>query len=214
MFYIKNGLVKNDIAMLHEFSEDTIKSDDVLTALFARIKKDSSLFKHSVNVASISAVIGAVYNFNLDELISIYVGSLFHDVGKLNLNNRILYKAGAFTNDERIYTETHTTIGYKLIKDTILNPISIDIVRSHHEKLDGSGYPSSLDRKDIPIYTQIVTVADMFEAMTSDRCYRPALSEDEVYDIMSNDKGINQIAVRILKENIAIREQQFAVCYS
>ncbi len=209
MFYLKNEVVKGEIAVLNDFAEQLIRSDEVLVDLFRKIKKDHALFEHSKNVARISATIGLAYNFNLDELINLYTGALFHDVGKLKLNSKILYKAGVFTSDERLYTETHSTIGYKLVKDTILSPASISIVRSHHEKLDGSGYPSFLDRKEIPIYTQIVTVADCFEAMIADRCYRPALSEEEVYEILTKDKGLNQIAVKVLQECIEVHENKF-----
>lgn len=206
MFYLRNEQIESDIAKLDEFADELIKSDDTLVDLFGRIQLDSALREHSRNVAKIAATIGMAYNFNLDELFNMYIGAIFHDVGKLKLNNKILYKKGIFTSDERLYAETHSTIGYKLVKDTILSPTSIAIVRSHHEKLDGSGYPSFLDRKEISIYTQIVTVADMFEAMIANRCYRPALAEEEVYDILTQDKGLNQIAVKVLKECVAVNE--------
>lgn len=206
MFYLKNEQIERDILELNMYADDFINSDTTIADLYGRMMMDMALMEHSKNVAKIAATIGLAYNFNLDELLNMYIGAIFHDVGKITLNSKILYKKGAFTSDERLYAQTHTTMGYKLVKDTILSPTSIAIVRSHHEKLDGSGYPSFLDRKGISIYTQIVTVADMFEAMIANRCYRPALAESEVYDILSRDKGLNQIAVKVLKECVAINE--------
>lgn len=211
MILQKDHDVYEEIKYVGKLAEIVIKSDDELEALFGRICNDESLYNHSANVAEVATGIGIYYNFNLDELIGIYTGSIFHDVGKLKLDKAIINKNGAFTKNERMYTEAHTTAGYKLIKNTMLSAIAVDIVRSHHEKLDGTGYPASLEHREIPIYTQVVTVADMFEAMTSDRCYRDAMEEYKVYKILEGDKGVNQVAVRLLKENVEVHNQEFFV---
>lgn len=213
MFEFENKLVTEKIGQVEKYAFGSIEKDKELMKIYKKIKADKSLFTHSINVAEISIYIGIIYNFNLDELINMYLGALFHDAGKLKLNKKILYKAGFFSDEERKYTETHPTIGYKILKETSMSELALDIVRSHHEKLDGTGYPSMNDKKSLTIYTQIVTVADMFEAMTSDRCYRKALRKDEVFEILEKDKGINQVCVDILKNTVSVQDSDNSIDY-
>ena len=206
MYELTSKKAMRGVEKVGEYSKLMIERDENLSEIYNLIKADESLLKHSENVAQISTYMGIIYNFNLNDLIEMHTGALFHDAGKIRLKKKILYKKGIFTDEERKYTETHTSIGYKLLKDTSISSLALDIVKSHHEKLDGSGYPNLIDIRDIPIYTQIVTAADMFEAMTADRCYRKALDKDVVFEILEKDKGLNQVCVDILKRSVSIKE--------
>lgn len=203
MFCIRDEEVAQKVRAVKGFALDEIDRDKDVSLVYKKMSKDENLQRHCKNVADLSTAVGIGYGFNLAELIDIYVGALLHDAGKVRLNQNILYKVGILTKDERAYTETHTTIGYKLLKNTSLSEIALEIVRSHHEKIDGNGYPCSLEKKEISIYTQIVTVCDMYEAMTSDRCYRKALSSEDAIKILKSDSGINEVALAMLQENIA-----------
>lgn len=202
MFCIRDEEVAKKIMKIRGFALDEVYQDEEVATVYKKIAKDEGLLRHCENVAVLSTVVGIGYGFNLEELIEIYLGALLHDAGKVKLNKNILYKVGVLTKDERAYTETHTTIGYKLLKNTSLSNIALEIVRSHHEKIDGSGYPCSLEKKEISIYTQIVTVCDMYEAMTSDRCYRKALSISKALEILEADNGINKVVLSLLQEGI------------
>ena len=202
MFYIKDKEVIDRVRKIRRFAIAEIRQDKEIENVYNRIINDKELYKHCENVAILSTMVGIQYEFNLEELIAIYTGAILHDAGKVKLNQKILYKKGCLTKDEKAYTETHTTIGYKLLKNTSLSNVVLEIIRSHHEKLDGSGYPCSLEKKEISIYTQIVTVCDMYEAMTSDRCYRKALSVLEAFEILERDNGINKVVLSLLQAGI------------
>ncbi len=194
------------ICNVEEYSMISIAYNKDLIELYKKIEKDKELFHHSKNVARLSCGVGLIYGFNLNELINLYTGALLHDIGKLKLNRKILYKKGIFTDSEKQYTETHPSIGYKLVKDLKLEHIITDIIKCHHEKLDGTGYPESLRGNELSIFVQIVTVADMYEAMVSDRCYRKALPMEAVFDILRKDNGINKVVLQILKNNVSHKE--------
>ena len=214
MYKLKDERMLGDVRKVGLYALKSIMGDKVLSKISGKIYEDKELFTHSLNVAEISTYLGIIYKFDLNELINLYTGAYLHDAGKLNLDRKILYKKGIFTDKERSYTETHTTIGYKLLKDTSLNESALEIVRSHHEKLDGSGYPDMLDNEEISIYTQIVTVADMFEAMTSDRCYRKAMEQEKVFNKLQNDKGINQTCVDILMNSVELNSNEHRDIFS
>jgi putative two-component system response regulator len=104
------------------------------------------------------------------------LASVLHDVGKLAIPDSILLKPGPLTADERLAIETHADIGYDMLSGSCssLLDMAAVIARTHHEKFDGSGYPRGLAGTDIPLEGRIAAVADAFDALTSDRVYRPA----------------------------------------
>ena len=207
MYYAKNELVEAEADKILAKALRLIERNPNLSYYMDKIGRDEALSSHSNNVAKISAIIGAGYRFNLNEMLSLCIGAYLHDVGKTDLNSKILYKPDVFSRDEKIYTQSHTSIGYKLLRDTGLNREVLDIVKSHHERLDGSGYPNCSFAESISIYTQIVSVADVFEAMTADRCYRRAMRMDDVLKILFSDDGLNQTALEILAESVGIRKE-------
>lgn len=202
MFHIEDKSTLEQVKTIQWYATEQILAEEQIKLIYKKICKDKELYTHCNNVAVLSTVIGLAYNFNLNELIEMCTGAMLHDAGKLNLNRAILYKNSVFSSDERQYAQTHTTTGYQLLRDTNLSDIALNIVKSHHEKLDGTGYPCALKRREIPIYTQIVTVSDMYDAMTTDRCYRKALHMDEACNILYEDPGVNKTALSILKESI------------
>jgi HD-GYP domain-containing protein (c-di-GMP phosphodiesterase class II) len=108
---------------------------------------------------------------------SVVYGFMLHDVGKIGIPDRILQKPGPLTDSERRLMQTHTILGAQLLRGvSFLRGGGIEVVRSHHERWDGRGYPDGFAAKEIPVAARIFAVADALDAMTSDRPYRQALS--------------------------------------
>ena len=121
----------------------------------------------------------------------IRVSAVLHDVGKIGIPDGILLKPGALTPDERSRMQEHAEIGYRLLADSGIELLDVAarIARTHHEWIDGTGYPSGLAGEEIPIEGRITAVADVFDALTHDRLYRSALPVDDALQIMCRGRG-------------------------
>lgn len=142
--------------------------------------KDSYTSGHSLRVAKYAQEISRRMGKSADEQERIFQISLIHDIGKIAIDNKILNKPGKLTPEERRIIQQHTITGGDILKDfTTIQGIE-DGARYHHESFDGSGYPAGLVGKAIPECARIICVADAFDAMNSDRCYRKKLSKDAI----------------------------------
>jgi len=150
--------------------------ENTLEALGAAIDlRDSPTAGHSRRVSMYSMELAKGMRVAEQQLASIRVGALLHDVGKLAIPDRILLKSGPLSEEERRIMQQHVQIGYDLVKGIDFLTDAAEIILTHHERCDGSGYPQGLKAADIPIGAKIFAVADTVDAMTSDRPYRPAL---------------------------------------
>ncbi len=150
--------------------------------------KDPYTNGHSVRVAEYSCEIAKRMGMSADEQERIYYMALMHDIGKIGIPDGILKKPGALSEEERQIIQTHVTIGGDILKDfTALDGISQG-ARYHHERYDGQGYCGHKAAEEIPLVARIIGVADTYDAMSSDRCYRKALSEDVILSELN--KGI------------------------
>jgi putative two-component system response regulator len=113
-------------------------------------------------------------------------GSLFHDLGKIVIPDGVLLKPGPLTPDERNIIQQHPVVGAELLAPMKTMLKTLPIVHSHHERLDGSGYPDGVNGESLPRAVRIVTVCDIFDALTTTRAYRKALSQEEAYDILAD----------------------------
>lgn len=201
MIYLENTYLQMKAERIEEYALTVINSNKELKKLYDSLKeKDKEVYEHSRNVCRIAVVLGLAYNFNLDDLITMAVGSLLHDIGKIYLDKNILYKPERLSENEKILVEAHTLLGYKMIKDLDLNPMVANIIKFHHEKLNNMGYPDNLHNAEISIYIQIVTIADIYDALISERVYKKAIPEDKAFEILESDEDLNQVAIGILKE--------------
>ncbi len=130
------------------------------------------------------------YNLTKEKIDIIVSASALHDIGKITIPDSILQKPGRLTKDEYEYMKSHTTRGCELL-DAIrgewepeLKKVSYEIIRHHHEKYDGKGYPDGLSGDNIPISAQLVSVADVYDALVSERCYKDAYSADEAFHMI------------------------------
>ena len=151
---------------------------ETVTALAGALEtKDHGTGRHSQRVHRYALELAGVVAPELLEDESVSYGFMLHDVGKIGIPDRILQKPGPLTPPERRLMETHTVLGEQLLRGvSFLRGSGLEVVRSHHERWDGRGYPDAVAGTDIPIAARIFAVADALDAMTSDRPYRRALS--------------------------------------
>jgi len=152
--------------------------------------KDPYTRGHSDRVSEYSVLIGKYLGLSEKDLHTLKVGGLFHDVGKIGIPDSILLKPGKLTNDEYSEIKNHPAIGVHILSNARIFAEIIPIVKHHHERYDGFGYPSNLKGEDIPYFARIAAVADTFDAMTSRRTYRDSLGLDIVKDEINKNKGI------------------------
>jgi len=164
--------------------------EDTLRALGAAIDlRDTETAGHSHRVTLYSAKIAKELGATEQELKTIAMGAWLHDIGKLGIPDAILLKPRALTEKEWAIMRSHAQVGFDLIKRIPFLADAAEIILTHHERCDGSGYPRGLKAPDIPIGSRIFAVADTVDAMTSDRPYRSALSFEEAYDEIRRGSG-------------------------
>ena len=151
---------------------------ETVTALAGALEsKDTGTGRHSQRVHRYALELAHVAAPELAEDESVVYGFVLHDVGKIGIPDRILQKPGPLTDAERRLMQTHTSLGEQLLRGvSFLQGGGLEVVRSHHERWDGNGYPDALAAREIPVAARIFAVADALDAMTSDRPYRRALS--------------------------------------
>jgi putative two-component system response regulator len=142
--------------------------------------RDSYLHGHCERLASLAVRIAELLGLRPDEIETIRLGAILHDVGKIGIPDRVLLKPGALDAEERRIIETHPEIGDKLLEPLDLLAAARPIVRNHHERWDGTGYPDRLAGTAIPLGARIVAVADSVEVMTARQLYRQPLTPTEV----------------------------------
>jgi putative nucleotidyltransferase with HDIG domain len=164
--------------------------EDTLGALGAAIDlRDSETGEHSRRVCLYSIEIAKALLVPEKDIATIARGACLHDIGKLAIPDGILLKPGPLTPEERRTMQTHTTIGYRLVKRITFLADAAEIVLSHHERYDGNGYPNGLRQDRIPLGARIFSVADTVDAMTSNRPYRRALPFQDAFEEIQGEAG-------------------------
>lgn len=152
--------------------------------------KDAYTGAHSKEVKDYSLSLAKEINLPDSEIEAIGLGSVFHDIGKIGVPESILNKQSTLTNEEFEEIKKHPVAGSNIIKNIPSFKGSVsDIIRNHHENWDGSGYPDGLAGNDIPIGARIVSVADSYHAMISDRPYRKGMPTEKAFSILQNGAG-------------------------
>ena len=152
---------------------------------------DDSTYAHSVNVALICRLIGKWKNFSEKDMDTLTLCGLLHDIGKSKIPNEIIGKPGKLTDSEYEEIKKHPVIGYNLVKNLDIDQRIKNAVLLHHERFDGKGYPLGLTSNEIDDFTSIVSIADVYDAMTANRCYRDGLCPFEVIAIFEKE-GLTQ----------------------
>jgi len=176
--------------MVNNIIDELLGNEDILYNLSEIKSVDDYTFEHSVNVCILSLITGVGLGFNKDELMELGTGAMLHDIGKLRVSDIILKKPSQLTVDEFEEIKKHTLYGYQILKETgKVSIISSYIAYGHHERYNGSGYPLQLKDSNIQICARIVAVADVYDALTSDRVYRKRLKPNEVYEYITTMGG-------------------------
>lgn len=188
MTMIKNlGIFLNNIYL---FNELKVSYELTTSALASAIEaKDPYTKGHSQRVMRYSLLIGKKLGLNEKSLRTIKLAGLLHDVGKIGIPEAIILKKGPLNEQEYKIMKKHPYIGYLIVKDINYLKAGIPFVLYHHEKLDGSGYPYGLKDNEIPLFARIASVADYFDALTSDRPYRKGLSFNEALLELKKNTG-------------------------
>ncbi|NCB74530.1 MAG: diguanylate cyclase [Clostridia bacterium] len=181
--------------------------DLIMNTLYAKSKREAA---HSKRVSNLAMSIGAKMNFNTDAANQLRIAGLIHDIGKISIDEKTLNKPGALSAEERKEIERHPEIGWRLLSSTNEFSELAQIVLNHHEKWDGSGYPNGLKGSKIPLEARIIAVADAYDAMTSIRSYRKALSNEDAVKELTRCSGtqfdpeiVDLFIKQVLSDNVA-----------
>jgi putative nucleotidyltransferase with HDIG domain len=184
---------------------------ELLRALTAALDaKDPYTQGHSARVAKISLAIAEKLNLSDKKQEMIEYAALLHDVGKIGIEDAILRKPGPLTEGEYIIVKQHPVIGFDIVSKVDFLKEIAGLIRSHHERCNGSGYPDGKKQTDLPVESLILAVADVFEALTSDRPYRKAYSVEEALIIMENE-GNEYYDFKVIKALKEILQEGFEV---
>ena len=153
--------------------------------------RNKEIAYHTIRVACYSWLLAEKYGLSEKEIRYLTAASPMHDIGKVGIHDAILLKPDRLTEEERKIMQTHTTIGYELFResDEPLHKAAAIIAHEHHEKYDGSGYPRGLKGEEIHIYGRITAIADVFDALGSDRIYKKAWSDEEIFEYLESQRG-------------------------
>lgn len=167
--------------------------DNLFSTLYAFVTalevRDLYTRKHSTRVAKYADMIAAEMGCTEEEMDIINFAGSLHDIGKIGIRDDILLKPGRLTDDEYEKIKEHPVIGADIISKLGLWDREMEIIRHHHERFDGSGYPDGLAGEQIPKLSRILSVADSFDAMASDRAYRNKLDKEKVVEIIQKNSG-------------------------
>ena len=177
--------------------------------------KDFYTKGHSDRVAEYSVLIGKKLGLSEEDLETLHLGGLFHDIGKIGIPDVVLQKDTDLTDEEYLEIKKHPTIGVNILSTATIFEDILPIVEFHHERYDGTGYPKQLKGTDIPYLARIAAVADAFDAMSSKRIYRLSLPIEVTISELEKNKGtqfdpeIADVFIDILKNDHAkIKEIQ------
>jgi putative two-component system response regulator len=165
--------------------------DTIFRLAVAAEYRDQDTAMHIRRISGYSVIIAKQLNLPPSEIELIEYASPMHDIGKIGVPDAILLKPGRLTPEERIVMETHSAIGAKILADSdseVLQASEV-VALSHHEKFDGSGYPNKIKGEDIHLWGRIVALTDVFDALSSKRCYKPAFPMEKVMSIIEEERG-------------------------
>ncbi len=169
---------------MQQMFEGTVRS--LVSALDA---KDTYTCGHSSRVAELAVELACRLGYGEEELSTIRMAGILHDIGKIGIEDSVLRKPGKLTDEEFAQIKQHPVLGFEILKGIKPFRKILPAVRHHHEAWDGTGYPDGLSGESIPRDAQVIAVADAFDAMTSDRPYRPGMPVPKVIEIFRQGRG-------------------------
>ena len=152
-------------------------------------QKDEYTCGHSLRVAHYATALGRTMGWSAGDLQMLQWGALLHDVGKIGIRDNVLKKEGKLTDEEFAHIKEHPVRSHKVVQQVPQLARALDGILHHHERFDGTGYPAGLRGEDIPLQARIIQIADVFDALTSNRSYRSAFAWEKALSIMAEEAG-------------------------
>lgn len=174
-------------AQIDEIMKDKNGALHIMDMLNCMREYDDVTFAHSISVSLLSRLIGEWLHVSERDAHTLTMCGLLHDIGKLQIPNEIISKPGKLTDSEYAIVQQHPKLGYQLLKNQELDERVKIAALYHHERCDGKGYPLHRNGRDIELFSKIVMVADVYDAMTADRSYRAGMCPVKVLDILQED---------------------------
>jgi putative nucleotidyltransferase with HDIG domain len=179
------------------FKEERARAQELRDSYFATVRaltnaveaRDAYTGKHAERVAAYALALGEALDQHWAGSPEIEFGFLLHDIGKVAIPDSILHKPEPLTQQERDLIKQHPVIGWEIVKQVDFLGAASDVVRHHHERWDGDGYPDRLKAEDIPLTARVFAVADTLDALTTDRPYRPASPFTEARELIVAERG-------------------------
>jgi len=192
---------------LEQMISDISRNQNVQVSLMDISVADEYTFSHCVSTTVYALLIGKRKNYSKRMLEMLGMGTILHDLGKILLDSNVMFKEGSLTKDQFNYVKLHTTSGYEVVSSCGNVPKAAQqILLNHHEKLNGTGYPRGLKEHEIDEFSKIAAIADVYDALTSDRCYRKKWSTNKALDYLIENSGtlFDVELVRLFMQQIAI----------
>lgn len=173
------------------YAELEITYDRTLTALMSALDaRDRETEGHSTRVSRLTCLLGEEIGLSGQQLKALERGALLHDIGKIGISDTVLHKPGKLTDEEWKVMRIHPDIGARIVEGIPFLQETLPVIRYHHERWDGSGYPVGLKNNEIPVQARIFAIADVFDALTSKRSYRNKSSAEEAIQYLKDQAGI------------------------
>lgn len=190
-----------------EILQDLIGKKDVMVNLTDIHVADAYLFNHTVNVAVLAGIIGLAKGYNRSQIEELGMGALLFDLGMTKVPKELIVKTTPLTPEERTVVEAHAMDGFNMLRQQHdISLVSAHCSLQHHERFDGSGYPRGLKMDDIHPYAQIVSIADVYDALTSPRAYRNRYTPNEAIEFLfaSGNAAFDIDLVKLFCRHISI----------
>lgn len=176
--------------LAEELLENILSNKNIMVNLVDIKSMDNYTYQHSTNVAILSLVLGIGIGLPKRDLMDLCIGALLHDIGKVFIDKKLIQKKGALTIDEYEEVKKHSECGYKYLKNVHSLSVNVRmIVLQHHERYDGGGYPKGKYGEKINKLAKIVAVADVYDALISDRHYKRAVPPNEAFEYILGNAG-------------------------
>ena len=166
------------------FIDSIFRNQDALSCIAMIKQKDAYLLEHSINVATLITIFAKHLRLDREIIEELATGALLHDIGKIKVDDTVLNKQGKLSDNEFEHMKQHAQFSYDIVSEAGLSKISCEIAGSHHERLDGSGYPNGLSHSEISQFVRMASIVDVFDALTAERVYKKALPPIQAFKIL------------------------------
>ncbi|WP_028609911.1 HD-GYP domain-containing protein [Paenibacillus harenae] len=193
--------------LMNQIIDDLSGHQDAMIMLLDMGSVDHYLYQHSLNVCVYTMLLGMAYGYSRDELATLGMGALLHDIGKTQISIDVLKKPGSLSREEFESMKLHTRIGYELLKDEPNMPLLVaHCALQHHERIDGSGYPRGIKGNEIHDYAKWVGLVDSYDAMTTNRIYSDPILPHHAIERLYAGSGTlyEQRMLQLFRDKVAI----------